>query len=48
MLSNMMTTESRAELNIIFETSNKLKRVYLLVIELKHPIFGFEQTHLEL
>ena len=27
---------------IIFWTSNELKRVHLLVIELEHPIFGFE------
>ena len=30
-----------------FQTSNKLKHVHLLVIELEHPIFGFEHcsTH---
>ena len=27
--------------------SNLVKRVYLLVIELAHPIFGFEQTDVE-
>ena len=28
-------------------TSNKLERVHLLVIELEHPIFGFERTNIE-
>ena len=28
-------------------TSNELKRVHLLVIELEHPIFGFEGTNIE-
>ena len=31
-----------------FRTSNKLKRVYVLVIELEHPIFGFERSNIEL
>ena len=35
------------ELNIIFRTSNELEHVQLFVIELKHPIFGFEQTNIE-
>ena len=33
--------------NIVFRTSNKLKRVHLLVIELEHPGFGFERTNIE-
>ena len=28
-------------------TSNKLERGHLLVIELEHPIFGFEQKNIE-
>ena len=30
-----------------FSISNKLDRVHLLVIELKHPIFGFKRTNIE-
>ena len=30
--------------NIIFRTSDELKNVHLLVIELEHPIFGFERA----
>ena len=30
-----------------FSTPNELKHVHLLVIELEHPIFGFEQTDIE-
>ena len=37
----------RMNSNIIFRTSNQLKHVHLLVIELEHPIFGFEQTNIE-
>ena len=33
-------------LNIFFRTLNKLERVHLLVIELKHTNFGFEQTNI--
>ena len=33
--------------NIIFRTSNELKRVHLLMIELKNPIFGFERLDIE-
>ena len=29
-------------------TSNELERVHLIVIELKHPIFGFERSNFEL
>ena len=28
-------------------TSNELERVHLLVIELEHPIFGFERSNIE-
>ena len=31
-----------------FRTSNGLERVHLLLIELKHPIFGFEGSNIEL
>ena len=31
-----------------FQTSNDLERFHLLVIELKHPIFGFERSNIEL
>ena len=31
-----------------FRTSNKLKRVHLMVIERKHPIFGFERSNIKL
>ena len=31
----------------VFRTSNELERVHLLVIELEHPIFGFERKNLE-
>ena len=30
-----------------FRTLNELKRVHLLVIELEHPIFGFERSNFE-
>ena len=30
-----------------FRTSNELERVHLMVIELEHPILGFEQTNIE-
>ena len=30
-----------------FQTSNELERVYLMMIELKHPIFGFERSNIE-
>ena len=33
--------------NIIFWTSNKLERVYLLMIELEHLNFGFEWTDIK-
>ena len=29
-------------------TSNKLERLFLFVIELEHPIFGFERSNIEL
>ena len=32
----------------LFRTSNELERVHLLVIELEHPIFGFERSNIEL
>ena len=32
----------------LFWTSNELKRVHLLVIELEHPNFGFERSNIEL
>ena len=31
-----------------FRTLNRLKLVHLLVIELEHPIFGFERSNIEL
>ena len=31
----------------LIRTLNELERVHLMVIELKHPIFGFEQTNIE-
>ena len=31
-----------------FRTSNELERVHLLIIELEHPIFGFEWSNMEL
>ena len=31
-----------------FQISNGLEHVHLLAIELKHPIFGLEQSHVEL
>ena len=31
-----------------FRTSNELERVHFLVIEFKHPIFGFKQSNIEL
>ena len=31
-----------------FRTSNELERVHLMVIELEHPIFGFERSNIEL
>ena len=34
-------------LNIIFRTSNEIDCVHLLVIELEHPIFGFEWTNID-
>ena len=39
--------EHRSNSNIIFRTSHDLKRVHLLVIELEHPIFGFERMNIE-
>ena len=30
------------------QTSNELDHVHLLVIELEHPIFGYEQLNIEL
>ena len=32
----------------LFRTSNELERVHLLVIKLKHSIFGFERSNIEL
>ena len=32
----------------LFRTSNELEHVHLLVIELEHPIFGFERSNIEL
>ena len=29
------------------QTSNELKRVHVLVIELEHPIFGFERMDIK-
>ena len=33
--------------SFILRTSNILDRVHLLIIELEHPIFGFEGTNIE-
>ena len=35
------------ELKHNFSTPNELEHVHLLVIELEHPIFGFERTDIE-
>ena len=32
----------------IFSTSNELKHVHLVVIELEHPIFGLERLYIKL
>ena len=32
----------------VFRTLNELERVHLMVIELEHPIFGFERLDIEL
>ena len=37
----------RKNKNIIFRLLNELKSVHLLVIELKHPIFGFKRTNIK-
>ena len=39
--------EHRSNSNIIFRTLNELECVHHLVIELKHPIFGFERSNFE-
>ena len=39
--------EHQTNLNINFRTLNELKQIHLLVIELEHPIFGFEQSNFE-
>ena len=39
--------EHRANLNIILQTLKELECVQLLVIELKHPNSGFEQTNIK-
>ena len=31
-----------------FRTSNELKRVHVMVIQLEHPIFGFEHLNIKL
>ena len=31
-----------------YRTLNELERVHLLLIELEHPIFGFERLNIEL
>ena len=36
--------EHQMNWNLIFRTLNELERVHLLVIELKHPIFGFKHS----
>ena len=33
---------------LVFQTLNKLEHVHRLVIELEHPIFGFERSNIEL
>ena len=40
--------EHQTNAKIIFQTSNELKLVQLLLIQLEHSIFGFEQTNNEL
>ena len=47
-LSNIERIRNRTNSNIIFWTSNELEHVHLLVIELEHPIFGFERSNIEL
>ena len=37
----------RTNSNINFRTLNQLKCVHKLVIEIKHPIFGFERSNIE-
>ena len=32
---------------LCFQTLNELKRVHQLVIELEHPIFGFERSNID-
>ena len=36
--------EGQTNSNVIFGTSKVLEHVHLLMIELKHPNFGFERT----
>ena len=35
-------------LTLFFQTLNELERVHQLVIELEHPIFGFERLNIKL
>ena len=39
--------EQQTNLNINFRTLNELQQIHLLVIELEHPIFGFERSNIE-
>ena len=34
-------------LSVLFQTLKELERVRLWMIELEHPIFGFEQTNIK-
>ena len=40
--------EHWTNLNTLYWSSNELEPVHILVIEHKHPIFGFERTNIEL
>ena len=45
--NNLEHTHFRDVVVLNFQISNRLKCVHLLVIELRHPILGFEQTDIE-
>ena len=39
--------EHQSNFNIIFQTSNELERIHLLMNELKHMDFGFQRTEIQ-
>ena len=45
--NNLEHTHFRVVVVLNFQISNRLERVRLLVVELRHPILGFEQTDIE-